>query len=48
MYFRTTDQHYHKLTGKIINNADSRKEDALSQLQLSDLIFELDLLKEIK
>lgn len=48
MYFRATDHYYDKLTGEIVNNIASRKEEALSQLQLSDLIYELDLLKEIE
>ncbi len=48
MYFRATDHYYDKRTGELVNNAVSRKEEALSQLQLSDLIFELDLLKELK
>lgn len=48
MYFRDTDHYYDKKTGKILTNAPSRKEEALSQLQLSDLIFELNLLKEIE
>lgn len=48
MYFRGTDCYYDRLTGELATDVVSRKEEALSQLQLSDLIFELDLLKEMK